>query len=119
MSQSLAPNGRILIGFGPPWWAPTGAHMHYFCKIPWVQLFFSEKTIMQVRSLYRDDGYQTYAEAGLGQLSIAKFERVISRSNLDCRDIKYRCIKGLDFLQRTPLRELFINYARCELRKPL
>ena len=119
IAASLAPNGRVLIGFGPPWWAPTGAHMTYFCKIPWIQLFFSEKTIMQVRSFYRADGYGTYAEAGLGELSIAKFEQLIGGSNLECRNIKYRCIKGLDFLQRTPLRELFINYVQCELRKPL
>jgi len=117
MGEALAPNGRILIGFGPPWYAPTGAHMTYFCKIPWVHLIFSEHTIMQVRSLYRDDGYRTYAEAGLGELSIAKFEKVIAQSNMACDNLHYGCIKGLNFLGRTPLRELFINYVQCELRK--
>ena len=118
MGDALAPNGRILIGFGPPWYAPTGAHMTYFCKIPWVQLFFSEHTIMRVRSFYRDDGYTTYAEAGLGELSIAKFEKVIAQSSMTCDNLRYGCVKGLNFLGRTPLRELFINYVQCELHKP-
>ncbi len=46
MHARLKPGGTLLITFGPPWYAPYGAHMQFFTKIPWVHLLFSERTIM-------------------------------------------------------------------------
>ena len=43
--------GRLMITFGPPWLAPYGAHMHFFTKLPWVHLLFSEQTVLRVREL--------------------------------------------------------------------
>ena len=61
---------------GPARSPPTN-DMGFFCKVPWIQLLFSDRTILEARSFYRSDGARTYREAGLGQMSIAKFERVV------------------------------------------
>jgi SAM-dependent methyltransferase len=115
MKNALAPNGRIYISFAPPWYAPWGAHMAYFCWLPWVQIVFSEKTIMRVRSLFRDDAAKTYLEATLSQMSLRKYERIVNDSGLQYEYRRYDCSFGWDGLQRTPLREFFVNRVNCTL----
>ena len=116
LKRSLAPGGRIYINFGPPWYAPKGAHMGFFCNVPWIQLVFSERTILEARSYYRSDGARTYTEAGLGMMSIAKFERVIRDCGLRIISCRYDCIKRQDYLQYVPgVRELAINRVSCVL----
>ena len=116
LRNSLAPGGKIYINFGPPWYAPTGAHMGFFCKVPWIQLLFSERTILEARSFYRSDGAQTYREAGLGQMSVAKFERLIKDCGLKMTSRRYDCVKKLNFLRSIPgVRELAINRVSCIL----
>lgn len=116
MKRSLAPGGRIYITFGPAWYSPTGAHMGFFCKLPWVQLLFPERAVLEARSRYRFDGAKTYKEAGLGQMSIAKFERVIKDCGLKMIWRRYDCIKGINALRYVPLvRELGINRVSCIL----
>jgi SAM-dependent methyltransferase len=116
LKGSLAPGGRIYISFGPPWYSPAGAHMGFFCPVPWIQLVFSEKTILEARSFFRSDGAMSWAEAGLGEMSIAKFERVVRNSGLKMSWVKYDCIKKMNFLQHLPVaRELFINRVSCIL----
>src|SRR6266446_6644957 len=46
MKSALKSKGSILITFAPPWFAPYGSHMHFFTKVPWVNILFSEKTVM-------------------------------------------------------------------------
>jgi ubiquinone/menaquinone biosynthesis C-methylase UbiE len=109
MARALRPGGRILITFGPPWWAPYGAHMRYFCPIPWLQLWFSEETVMAVRGRYRHDGACHYeeVESGLNKLSLARFEQVVRESGLETIERHYAAVKKLQFLTRVPLvREL-------------
>ena len=55
MKSALKPDGRLYITFGPPWYAPYGSHMHFFTRVPWVNLLFSERTVMAVRARYRND----------------------------------------------------------------
>jgi SAM-dependent methyltransferase len=110
LKQALAPGGRIYITFAPPWYAPWGAHMAFFCRVPWVHIIFSEKTIIEVRSLYRSDGAHSYRECGLGQMSVATFERVVDQSGLTIASARYDCVRGMSVLKYLPgLRELFIN----------
>lgn len=113
------PGGMLLLTFGPPWWAPYGSHMHFFTRVPWVNLLFSEKTVMKVRSRFRTDGATRYqdVESGLNKMSIAKFERLVQESGLVVERCRYRCVKGLQWLQYLPgVRELFINHVSCLLR---
>lgn len=120
MRQAVVQGGLILISFGPPWWAPYGSHMHFFCRIPWLQLWFSEKTIMNVRAKYRRDGAQRFedVESGLNKMSLAKFERIISTSGLSLIHLNYTGVKGMHWIAHVPaLRELGTVHVTCILRK--
>jgi SAM-dependent methyltransferase len=122
MLKALKPDGKLLITFGPPWYAPYGSHMHFFTKIPWVNIWFSESTVMGVRSLFRNDGATHYeeVESGLNKMTVRKFERIVRESSLPCKIVyrKYECVKGADFLSKIPLfREMFITHVTCTLQK--
>jgi SAM-dependent methyltransferase len=109
MAGALKPGGRILLTFGPTWYAPYGAHMNFFCPIPWLPLCFSEKTVMAVRARYRDDGATRYeqVESGLNKMSLHKFERLAATSGLKPERLNYTGVKKLNFLTKIPVvREL-------------
>ncbi len=115
MGSALAPGGKLFITFAPPWYAPWGAHMAFFCRLPWVQLLFPERTVMEVRSLFRSDAARSYREAGLAQMSVAKFERIVDGAGLSFQFRRYDCVREMNWLQGTPLREFFINRVSCVL----
>lgn len=120
MEKTLKPNGQIFITFGPPWFAPYGSHMNFFIKIPWVNLLFDERTVMNIRALIRKDGAMKYEEikGGLNKMSVAKFEKLVSQCNMKIIYKNYECVKRINFLGRIPLlRELFINHISCVLVK--
>jgi SAM-dependent methyltransferase len=119
LRDHLRPGGKLYITFAPPWFAPYGAHMSFFTKLPWVHLLFREPVIMAVRSNYRNDPARTYTECGLGKMTIQRFEQTIQRSGLRMDFCRYDCIRGLNFLAHLPLlRELFINRVSCILTRP-
>lgn len=112
--------GELFISFGPPWLAPYGSHMHFFTRVPWVNILFPEEAVMRVRSRFRHDGARRYedVESGLNKMTVARFERLVHESGLRCLWKRYRCVKGLNLLQALPrLRELAINHVSCVLRK--
>jgi SAM-dependent methyltransferase len=118
MKAALAPAGEIWITFGPPWFAPYGSHTQFFTKLPWVNLVFTEETVMRVRSLYRGDGAQRYeeVESGLNRMTLSKFERLVGAAGLAEMYRFDECIKQLNFLRGIPLfRELFVNHVTCKL----
>lgn len=118
MKRNVPRGGNILITFGPPWYAPYGAHMMHFTKLPWVNLLFPERVVMAVRARYNNDGAKRYedCEGGLNKMSVRKFNRIIRESGLTIQRINYRCVAGQNWLARIPiLRELFINHITCVL----
>jgi len=118
MKYLLNQMGRVIITFGPPWYAPYGSHMQFFTKLPWVNIFFPENIVMNVRSHYRDDGAKRYEEVekGLNKMTVARMESIISNSGMNIQYRKYECVKGFNILGRLPLlRELFINHISCIL----
>lgn len=120
MSCLLSSSGVILITFGPPWLAPYGSHMHFFCKVPWINILFPEKAVMKARSHFRSDGATTYedVESGLNRMTIAKFEFIVSSCNLKLIYKKYECVKEINCLSKVPLvRELFINHVTALLAR--
>jgi SAM-dependent methyltransferase len=120
MASLLISSGIVLLTFGPPWYAPYGSHMHFFCKIPWVNVVFPEKTVMKVRNHFRCDGAKRYedVESGLNRMTIKKFESIISSCNMKVKWKKYECVKGINWLSGLPLiRELFINNVSAILVK--
>ncbi|TXG78443.1 MAG: class I SAM-dependent methyltransferase [Thermomicrobiales bacterium] len=120
MRALIKPDGRLLITFGPPWYAPYGSHMQFFTKIPWVNLLFSEATVMSVRGRFRSDGACRYeeVESGLNKMSVGKFERLLRDLGLNAEYSRYECVKGLNFLAGLPvLRELFVNHISVIITK--
>ncbi|SRR6266851_653840 len=120
MKSALKPNGQILITFGPPWFSPYGSHMHFFTKVPWVNLLFPEKVVMNVRKNFRQDGATRYedVESGLNRMTVAKFGSILSGSGLKVVYQNYNCVKSIGVLGRIPvLRELFINQISCVLTR--
>jgi len=120
MKWALKDDGCIFVTFAPPWFAPYGSHMHFFTKVPWVNILFSEETVMAVRSHFRSDGASRYeeVESGLNKMSLAKFERIVRASSMTLLYRRYESVKGLDFLGTIPLiRELFVNRVSCILQK--
>src|SRR5262249_215722 len=73
MKTGLRDGGIILVTFGPTWFSPYGSHMHFFCKVPWLNVLFSEATIMNVRRHYIDDGATRFeeVEGGLNKMTVA------------------------------------------------
>ena len=120
MRRTVTFGGLVLVSFGPPWWAPYGSHMQFFCRIPWLQLWFTEQTIMAVRARYRNDGARRFedVESGLNKMSLAKFERILSASNLSVIRLSYAGVKRMHWLTRVPvLRELGTVHVTSVLRK--
>lgn len=120
MNGLLNDSGIVILTFGPPWFAPYGSHMQFFCKVPWINIIFSEKTVMNVRSTFRNDGATRYedVESGLNRMTVARFENIVSSNNLKLKMKKYECIKGLNWLSGLPLlRELFVNHITAVLCK--
>jgi len=118
LNNALKPGGKLLLTFGPPWYAPYGAHMHFFTRLPWVNLLFSERTAHRVRSLYRDDGATTYSP-NVNKMSIRRFEAIVAQSGFEVSWLKYHTVSNLPVLDRLPIaRELFVNRVSCVLTKP-
>lgn len=120
MKRALKPSGKILVTFGPPWYSPKGSHMGFFCSIPWVNVLFPERAVMNVRSRYMRDGAKRYeeVESGLNKMSLAKFSKVVSESGLRVERLRYRCVKELNFLAKIPvIRELMCNHVTAILHR--
>jgi ubiquinone/menaquinone biosynthesis C-methylase UbiE len=117
MRRMVRPGGQIMLTFGPPWFAPWGAHMLYFCRVPWVHLLFREKTVLSVRASYRAAS-PSYEECGLNRMSLRKFETLLSAAGLKIDYIKYHGVRGQDWVNEIPLaRELLINMVTCLLTR--
>ena len=122
MASLLAPGGKLYICFGPPWYAPHGSHMSYFCRMPWVNVVFPEETVMKVRADYRNDGAMRYVDVpgGLNRMSLAKWEALVANTGLNVEYSKYHAIKNLNVLAAIPaLRELMVNDVTAILTIPL
>jgi len=121
MASTLRNGGTLLITFSPPWYAPYGSHTRFFTRVPWVNLLFSERTVMAVRSRFRSDGATRYedVEGGLNRMSLAKFERLVRGSALDVVHLHYQGVRGLRWPVHLPLvRELLVTRVDCALRLP-
>lgn len=121
MCRAARPGGIVAITFAEPWYSPHGSHMNFFAKIPWVNLLFSERSVMKARSHFRFDGARRYedVEGGLNRMTLSKFERIIRSSGMQIEFLKYYPVKGLPGVDKLPVvRELLVGAATCILRKP-
>lgn len=119
MKEALSETGRVVVSFGPLWWHPYGAHIHYFTRIPWPHVWFSEDTIMAVRADYRDDEASAFEEVrgGLNRMTVARFRRLVARLQFDYDYFHVEAIKDWDVLARIPgLREVVAKNVFAILR---
>ncbi len=115
----LRDDGRIFLT-SSVWSHPWGAHMSFFTKVPWVQFLFSEKTIMNVRSLYRSDGARRFSEVegGLNKAGIIRFKRYVQKLSLTVEYLKLRPVRGVNIATKVPIvNEFFTSLISSVLRK--
>jgi SAM-dependent methyltransferase len=116
MHAMLAPDGRVLAAFGPPWYHPYGGHL--FSVFPWAHCVFSETAMMKWRSnLPGKAPKTTFREAGLNQMTVRRFQRLIDESPFQFASFEPVPIRKLRWLAHSPLREFTTSIVRCELEK--
>jgi SAM-dependent methyltransferase len=120
MAEATKTGGRVIVTFAEPWLSHNGSHMQFFTKVPWVNILFSEKTVMAVRSRFRSDGALRYeeVEGGLNRMTLAKFERIMRQSKMSIESMKFFATKGFPLVPTIPvIREFWVSAATCILRK--
>lgn len=120
MQRLVRVGGAVWITFAEPWLSPYGSHMSFFTKMPWVNVVFSERTVMSVRSRYRSDGATKYedVESGLNRMTVRRFERIIKQSGLRLDWVKLYPTKGLPLVDRIPgVREFLVSAVACRLQR--
>jgi SAM-dependent methyltransferase len=119
--ELLKPGGSLLISFGPPWYHPYGAHMAFFCPLPWVQVLFREETILAVRALYRSDGATRFGEVdgGLNQMTVGRLHSLVHNGRFQVAKFQPVAVRRWSWLVRNAfLREYFTSVVTCMLTKP-
>lgn len=109
MRRLVRPGGRVVISFSPPWYSAYGAHFAYITPIPWVHFVFPERTLMRVRTRYRNDGATRFEdiEGGLNRMSVRRYFRLLREAGLEIRSSRLIAMRGLPLVTRVPgLREL-------------
>jgi SAM-dependent methyltransferase len=104
MHDLLKPGGVIIATFGPTWYHPLGGHL--FSVFPWAHLLFSEQALIRWRADIRSDGATRFGEVegGLNQMTIARFERLVSVSRFQ-----------IEALETVPIRKF--HNVHCRLTR--
>ncbi|MGE4283508.1 MAG: class I SAM-dependent methyltransferase [Clostridia bacterium] len=129
----LKPSGKLYINF-PPYFHPFGAHLSDAIGIPWVHLFFDEKTLIQVyKDLVKEfhDGKQRInfrisedendAEyfSYINRMTIKRFKKLLIHTDYSIfyyNEIPLReCFKSLS--QLPVFKEGFVKMVVCILEK--
>ena len=111
---------KLIISWAEPWFSHDGSHMGNFTYVPWVNLLFPERSVMLVRSLYRDDGAMSYETCGLGgavnRMTVRRFERIIKASGMRIEYLRNYATRGLPLVTHIPVvRELLTSACTCIL----
>lgn len=131
MKRILKPGGRLYVNF-PPYNHPFGAHLSDVIGIPWVHLFFSDKTLI---SAYKDlvktkpdgddrisfrignDGGKEYFSY-INKMTIKRFNKILSETDLKVKYYKEVPLRG--FLKpfcKIGLKEYFVKMVVCIFEK--
>lgn len=120
MRRLLRPNGVAIISFAEPWYSNNGSHLSGQYRIPWLNLLFSEKTVMKVRAVDHVDRATRYEDirGGLNKMSVAKFERLTDSSGMKVVNRRLHSTRNLPLVTRIPvLRELLTSSCCCILQR--
>ncbi len=129
----LSPGGRLFVNF-PPINHPFGAHLSDLIYIPWVHLFFSEKTLIEAykelcktvpdgderiefRISERADGSEYFSY--INHMSIKRFNRILRKKGITPAYRAHIPLRGfLRPLAKLPLfKECFVKMVVCVLEK--
>ena len=117
MYALLRPGGSVVTSFGPTWFHPYGGHL--FSVFPWAHLMFTERALLDWRSHIRSDGARTFGEVegGLNQMTIRRFERLVSASPFSTERLELVPIRKLRRVHNGLSREFTTSVVRARLRK--
>lgn len=114
MRTIVKPGGSVIAAFGPPWYHPLGGHV--FSVFPWAHCVFSEYAMVTWRSgLPGKSPTKTVREAGLNQMTLRRFERVVADSPFEFASFEAVPIRKLRMIAKYPLREFTTSVVRCRL----
>ncbi len=129
----LKKGGRLFVNF-PPINHPLGAHLSDLIYIPWVHLFFSEKTLIEAYKILcknvpdgderiafriskRENGDEYFSY--INHMSIKRFNRILKEKSISPAYISHIPLRGfLKPLSKLPLlKECFVKMVVCVLEK--
>lgn len=129
----LKPGGRLFVNF-PPYYHPFGAHLSDVIGIPWVHMFFSEKTLIkgykelvqkhpdaQKRINFRigikDNGDEYFSY--INKMTLNRFSKILPQTNYNVFYHREVPLRGfLSPLAKAPLfNEIFVKMAVFILEK--
>lgn len=113
MRALLKPDGCVIASFGPTWYHPLGGHI--FSVFPYSHLLFSESALVRWRSLYKSDGAKSFAEAGLNQITVRRFEKLVAESPFRFAEFETVPIRRLRPIANRVTREFTTAIVRCTL----
>jgi SAM-dependent methyltransferase len=115
---------ELLISFAEPWYFPYGTHLNGTTKLPWLNLWFSERTLLNVRNLYPNgsDGAKRIEDirGGLNKMTVRRFENLIHAApGMRVEHLTLHSVKRVPLVTRIPvLRELTTGALIC-IPKPV
>ena len=113
---------ELLISFAEPWYSPYGTHLGGTTKLPWLNLWFSERTLLNVRNLYPDgsDGAKRFEDVrgGMNKMTVRRFEKLIHDApGMRVEHLTLHSVKRVPLVTRIPvLRELMTGALTCILK---
>ena len=115
MRELIAPDGRALIAFGPPWFHPLGGHL--FSVFPWAHLIFTEKALIRWRAQFKSDGASRFHEVagGLNQMTVRRFARILKTCDFQVVEFMALPIRRLRRFANPLTREFTTSIVRCTL----
>jgi SAM-dependent methyltransferase len=127
MREQLKPGGLALVAFGEPWYSHAGSHFADYTRLPilnrpwpWMNLFFSDRAMLTLRSRYRSDRPERIEDivGGLNRMTIRRFEGIVAGSGMEVLRLNLHATLGLPLVTKFPvLRELLTSSVSAILRK--
>jgi SAM-dependent methyltransferase len=126
-ARVLRPGGELVATWGPAWLTYNGPHLIKCLSVPWVQLLFSDKTIVAALRRQRQSGrwpesyldYKIDDFLTMGRLTRRKLRRAARRAGLEIVEETSRSSRRLkDTLAKVPpfdellAGELFVRLRR-------
>jgi len=107
LKRVLKPGGRICLEF-PPWTSFDAGHLYDHIHIPWCQLIFSERTLVNVLGHMNAKGPMIGSSSviehflELNRITVPEARSLFERLAFDIRVFRYERIKGITFFAWWP-----------------